>query len=511
MFCIGEIHWNKDKNFKLSINNGQVFMRLSLILALLLLLVIHPINAQNSGNSQSGIDVSTVNLINVTIGGDFLVNGSFQALRTERLDQLITRVHAEAREVMLSTIKLVRLQTEFLNESEQYPLRNIKLIRFDGTETVLDIAKFRLTGDFSDNPYLRNDDVIIFPAYDPELNFIQIDGAVNNPTKFQFVEGDRLKDALFFAQGINPAYEDVKTAEITRLSYDGNSAEILYIPLSDSEFELNMGDRIKILAKESQRRDFKVLVLGEVERPGPIFVAKDSTTVKEVIRRSGGLTPSAWKEKAKLIRSATQTEKLWRKALSETDDFESIYSEFLDGYSFNQTITNLNFNKLSSGKFEDTVYINILSQLWTIQKEGMIDLTRLDDPEYSKATMFLQDGDVLIVPQKEEYVYVIGAVSGQGIYPYQTGMDYRYYIREAGGLSEFAKDIDDECYLIKGETMEWVLIEEDVAVNIEPGDFIFMPKQDTRNFNWYVTQIGNIAGIVGSVATLVILLTQLGN
>ena len=41
-----------------------------------------------------------------------------------------------------------------------------------------------LNGDFTNNPYLKNDDVIIFPQPDLEHNSFTVSGAVNNPGKF---------------------------------------------------------------------------------------------------------------------------------------------------------------------------------------------------------------------------------------------------------------------------------------------------------------------------------------
>jgi len=124
----------------------------------------------------------------------------------------------------------------------------------------LDLIKFRRTGNFGYNPYLKNDDVIIFPATDFERNFFTVSGAVNNAGTFHFFDGDKLSDALFLADGVNLAYENVNQVEITRLSYDGEKMESIIVDIN-SDIALKRGDRIRVLANETQRKDFKVLQL----------------------------------------------------------------------------------------------------------------------------------------------------------------------------------------------------------------------------------------------------------
>ena len=52
--------------------------------------------------------------------------------------------------------------------------------------------------------------------------------------------------------------------------------------------QLKKGDRIRVLADETQRKDFKVLTLGEFMMPGFIPIKKEHTTLKEVVDKAGG-------------------------------------------------------------------------------------------------------------------------------------------------------------------------------------------------------------------------------
>ncbi|MCB9247176.1 MAG: hypothetical protein H6613_00825 [Ignavibacteriales bacterium] len=67
-----------------------------------------------------------------------------------------------------------------------------------------------------------------------ERNFIDISGAVNKEVKFQFVDGDKLSDAILFARGLNPAYTNIDSAQISRLSNNGLNEQLLNFSLSEN-------------------------------------------------------------------------------------------------------------------------------------------------------------------------------------------------------------------------------------------------------------------------------------
>ena len=101
--------------------------------------------------------------ISVTIGGNFIVNGTFSSSPTERLDQFVTRVYNSYRATMLNAIRDENSMQKFQAKYEKHALRNIELLRKNGDKEILDLMKFRLDGDFKKNPYLLEGDLIIFP------------------------------------------------------------------------------------------------------------------------------------------------------------------------------------------------------------------------------------------------------------------------------------------------------------------------------------------------------------
>jgi uncharacterized RmlC-like cupin family protein len=72
-----------------------------------------------------------------------------------------------------------------------------------------------------------------------------------------------------------------------------------------------------------------------------------------------------------------------------------------------------------------------------------------------------------------------------------------------------AREDDDEIVVIKGKGKDWITKEKE-RLKLEVGDYIYVPKIIPRNFNYYLSRIGSIAGIIGTVATIILLLVQFG-
>ena len=427
-----------------------------------------------------------LNSINVTIGGSFIVNGTFQASPTERIDNFVTRIFNTAKLPYLSQVRDINSFSRISKEIDEYALRDIKLKRFSGEVISIDLQKFRLTGDFNYNPYLHNDDVLIFPSNDLETRFIEISGAINaeSPIKFQFVDGDKLSDAILFAHGLNSAYNNVDSAEISRLSYNGKFEEKIYVNIDD-DYDLQVGDRIRILADNSEKKAYSIEVRGEVNREGFIYITKDNTTVYDVITKAGGFKETADLNRAELIRSVS----------------------FLNLPNTNREVELMLMQRMANIDIEDSLTFLTDNKLRLARGSSVVDFTKLSDPNSADANFIVKDGDVIFVPEKQNLVYVFGQVLTPGYIETVPGKDYQYYLNKAGGISKFSRG---EIYLIKGKTRSWIELEEDSRIEIENGDFIWVPKEPYRNFDYYLTRIGNFASIIGSIATVIVLIVQLG-
>ncbi len=460
--------------------------------------------SQTTLTNDDASQLVNMTTISVTLGGDFVITGTFPASATERVDQFVTRMFNQARQAELSAARTPELIQVVLDKYSNYAKRGIKLVHNDGSSQIIDLEKFRLTGDFKYNPYLKDDDVLIFPAYKKELDFVEVTGAVNKPVTFQYVEGDTFGDALLFARGVSDAYKKIDYVEISRLSFDGKEENVIRINLNDTNFKLQRGDRIRVVAKASLKRNYKVLVLGEVNKPGYIFITKDSTTIKEVINKAGGFKKTADLRNSRLIRGAfmikSELDKDFfaEKKLPIKENQEEPLEKLFDPK------TNiLELQRMADIIPEDSVVFTADNILRLSSAQGGIDFTKVMDDSSSEGNFIVKDGDIIIIPELTKLVYVYGQVMNPGYFQYKDSADYDYYIEKAGGIGKRAKD---EIYLIKGKSKAWIdMTDSDSNYKIESGDFIWVPKDVPRNFDFYLRRTAQIASIIAAAATVILI------
>lgn len=474
------------------------------LIALALLIFIMNAGAQINPNLNlsNNNDLLQMGTINVTIGGEFVVTGTFPALITERVDAFITRMYDQVRQEELKATNDPSVMQAINNKLNNYVLRNITLKRASGEVLKLDLQKFRMDGDFANNPYLKNDDVIIFPQPDLEHNSFTVSGAVNNPGKFFYMEGDKLQDALELAQGTNKAYENVNDVEIHRLNFDGNQIEVLHTDINSNP-PIERGDGIIIVAKESQKKGFSVIVSGEVNNPGQIPITKNNTTVAEVIKLAGGFKDDASLKRSRLFTGNSLPLLLQNYfGIKINDNYEILNKDLSD---FLLRYQNFVMYRMSNIDELDSAYFFMENELRILLERGPVDFTKINDSTSNVSQYIVSDGDVIVVPEKEKTVYVFGQVAKPGKVNFINGKDYEYYIQEAGGTGEYARD---DIMLIKGSTREWKHIDDDKAV-IEEGDYIYVPRTLSKSLNYYI-KIGSVyLGIISSLATIALLIVSL--
>ena len=443
--------------------------------------------------------------ISVTIGGSFPVTGTYISFITERVDQFISRMYAQAVDLTIRMTTDPVIYKKIKEELDNFALRGIKLKRSTGEELIVDLQKFRLTGDFRFNPYLRNDDVIVFPANDISRNFFSVSGAVNLPGTFYFVEGDNLGDALELVGGINLSYENVDSVEVSRLSLDGQTEFKSTIGI-DRNYPIQRGDRYRFIALETQRKNFAVSVIGEVNIPGTIPITKNNTTLFEVIKSCGGFTPQASLKRARVYSGnslAKLLENQYNIKLEEQPDLENPRTRNI--------LLNLELAlmyRMSNVVTDDTNYFNLENQLRVLIEGSSLDFRKIEDPNSDIAKYVVQSGNIIIIPQIQNSVYVFGQVLRPGHVTFIEGKDYSYYVNEASGLGELAED--DEIMVIKGGSRAWLSPQRD-TVSIEEGDYIYVPKQSLRTIRSYVLEYSVYLSLLASIAAILLSIVTISN
>ncbi len=397
--------------------------------------------------------------LSVVVQGNNIKDGKLYFQSNERISAVLARI---------SVLKENTLGTESQNLSPKkddfifidtiFAKRKIIVTHKDGSTDIADIEKYYATGNPRYNPLVRDGDVITFPKRNIEKDFISVYGAVNKEGVYEFVDEDSLFVLLQIAGGFTSIVDSSKIS-ITR-----DNKNTFFIDLKNNKnVLLQRGDRIVVYEKPIFKREYKVLVEGEVISPGYYPITKDSTTLSEIIKSAGGFTEFASLQNARIFRSE---------------------------------------NKKSQEKFrgqfttEDSVYLG--KEISLPYQPVVADFVNLFIDKKNANDFYLQDGDNIVIPSQQKSVYVFGQVKTPGHVSFIANKDYQYYIVQAGGYTDDA--LTGDIRIVKAKTKQWLLPSE---TTIEEGDYVWIPKEPYRTTTYYTQQYSQIFGIIGSVASVV--------
>ncbi|MEW5799927.1 MAG: SLBB domain-containing protein [Bacteroidota bacterium] len=417
----------------------------------------------------------------VTVSGMVLNEGIYTVSATQRVDALLQTANNEMQLKEKSfTQDFAKIEEEATGKLSAASKRHIKIMRKNGNTVLADIIRFYGTHNTSSNPLLQDGDVVVVPPSNISKDYIGIHGAVAIEGTYEFVEGDSLTTLLAIAGGLT-SYADPERIMLVRSSNEGGISET---PVSYNDIEtgkspdipLRAGDRIIVGKKNSFNRGGVVSIEGEVQHPGSYPIIQDSTLLTEIIKQAGGFTNFALLSAAKVLRPAGGmnnkliTYQLLRKGYTTSEDTAYFHNEIL---------------LKSKGEFVST------------------DFTRLFTKDDKTQNITLRDGDKIIVPTKTNSVYVFGEVKHPGNVQFIAGERVEYYINKAGGMTDHAQSGDIR--IVKASTKQWL---DPSETTIEEGDYIWVPKEPYRPFTYYLTVYSQIFGVVGTVVSLLLLITK---
>ncbi|WP_281310649.1 SLBB domain-containing protein [Flavobacterium flavigenum] len=173
--------------------------------------------------------------------------------------------------------------------------RNIELIRNNKVYKNIDIYKFLVKGDQSDNVSLKDNDVIRIPAYSQR---VVVEGEVKRPGIFEMKKGETFTDLLSFTSGFN---EFAYTASVNVLQKTGKEFKVHDI--NESEFSTYLpksGDVFRV-TKILNRFENRIKIEGAVFRPD-YYSYNDGMRISDLIARAEGLKEDAYTKRARIIR-----------------------------------------------------------------------------------------------------------------------------------------------------------------------------------------------------------------
>ncbi|MFO7896044.1 MAG: SLBB domain-containing protein, partial [Candidatus Cloacimonadales bacterium] len=362
-------------------------------------------------------------------------------------------------------IKLANTITDTLNTVEKViknpSQRNIVLRRKE-EQSVLDLQKYLVLGELAENPFIKDGDVIIVGT---AKDFVYLSGAVGiktneNQLKYEILPGERISDLIELAFGLDNGIDE-ENCELVRFDNTNgelnrkyfSAAEVMRNPESEQNYLLEAGDRIYI----RQVPDFQVkryiTIQGEVKYPGEYAIDLGKTTLSEILKQSGGPTEMADLKRSYLMR------------VSAEDITHSEY-EYL--------------RRFPAGDLSTREYRYLRQMIAESRNIISEDFSQLYAGNAPEKDVILKDQDRIFVSTKTTVVSVNGEVDTPGLYGFVEGMDYQYYIEQAGGTLNKANS--SKIRIIRDSSGEWIKPSRDTK--IYAGDTIYVPRYERFSYYW---------------------------
>lgn len=275
---------------------------------------------------NASIPVSVEGKITIDYVGQISVSGMSIEAATQKIKAAISRVYSTVASgqsqvsVSLGRIRTIKITVVGGKQPGNYSIsslatvynalhlaggpgkngsyRNIELIRNNKVFRNIDIYRFLVKGDQSDNVSLKDNDVIIIPAYSQRVT---VEGEVKRPGIFEMKKGEKFSDLLNFASGFN---EFAYTASVNVIQKTGKEFKVHDINESEYNSYLPQSGDVFRITKILNRFENRIKIEGAVFRPD-YYSYSEGMRVSDLITRAEGLKEDAYTKRARIIRLKT--------------------------------------------------------------------------------------------------------------------------------------------------------------------------------------------------------------
>jgi protein involved in polysaccharide export with SLBB domain len=388
----------------------------------------------------------------------------------------------------------------------------------DGTLKILSVNLGEaLAGNPVDNLLLEPHDRILIQQNglkaDPPTVYVK--GAVAKPGRYPLTANMHAEDLIRVAGGLK-RNADPTNADLTHFgSHDGKQTivEDIKVPLSanaaadsDASPALRDGDVLTIRQSPGwNNRGASVTLRGEIENPGSYGI-RPGERLSSLLERAGGFTAESYPYGAVLMRqevldlelkshdeliSRMKAEQMQLRALPENDQDQ----KNLKLTAIAQTETTLNQLAASAPVGRVVIHIEPNMKEW----------------RHTDADVPMRDGDILLIPKKANYVMVNGQVYNQTAITYQPGRNARWYLGQAGGMTQVADKkavfvIRADGSVVGGVNNAGWWGSDPLSAVLRPGDSVVVPEKapkiGTRNWAALIQSAQIATSLALTVATL---------
>jgi polysaccharide export outer membrane protein len=312
----------------------------------------------------------------------------------------------------------------------------------DGTMTILSVDLHEaLAGNPLDNIILQPRDRLLIHRNLAKVDAptVYIRGEVAKPGRYPLTSNMRVEDLVRVAGGVKRS-AFTESADLTRFAAGNGTAQRFEVKLGaalsgngNEDLPLRNGDLLAV-RRIPQWNDLgaSVTVKGEVQHPATYGI-EPGERLSSVLMRCNGFTPQAYPYGAVLIRQEVREVEM----RSHLELVTRLKTEQSHLQILPETDADQKTAKLEAIARTETA----LRQL-----EGTAPVGRLVihiTPDLSKlakspADTVLRDGDILIIPKKNNYILVSGEVFNPTAVSYRSGRSAKWYLSQSGGLTQIA-------------------------------------------------------------------------
>jgi polysaccharide biosynthesis/export protein len=379
-----------------------------------------------------GIVVSSPRVFDVTVSGEVERPGTVQAQATQRLHELV------------------------LNAGGVTPRGSVRHVNVTTgtTSRQVDLLRFELGGDLSQNPYVVDNMRVHVSARGPAVT---LSGAVRRPGEYELGPGGSLREVLELTGGLAPGGAG-SDARLTRIGPDGRkettSVDLRAALAPPADVPLRSGDTI-FVPPLSQLQDV-------VEVRGAFIGAPDSSK-----------TQTAGKP-------------------TIVQRFELAQGE---------RVRDIVVRAGGAAAYADLrqAFVDRTAQSGPRQRVP-IDLQRLLVEKDEAQNVTMQNGDILTLPVIEDKVYVVGEVKAPGAQDFRPDLTPREYLALAGGPSNRAKLTNTTVTFRNGRT--YAMAE---APPLEAGAVVTVPEVAVKWYQDYLLIAQTLASLVTAYTGIFVL------
>ena len=272
---------------------------------------------------SDAVPVTVEGKVNIQYVGQIAVSGMTIEAATLKIKNAVARVYSTVRSgqsqvgVSLSRIRTIKVTLIGSKQPGNYSIsslatvynalflgggpakngsyRNIELIRNNKLYRTIDLYRFLVNGNQSDNIGLKDNDVIRIPAYNQRVT---VEGEVKRPGIFEMKSGENFQDLLTFASGFN---EFAFTASVNVLQKTDKEFKVKDVKATEYKLYKPRSGDVFTVTKILNRFENRIKIEGAVFRPNT-YSFYEGMRIADLITKADGLKEDAYTARATIVR-----------------------------------------------------------------------------------------------------------------------------------------------------------------------------------------------------------------